>query len=110
MEYALRHYSRMPRTDWKTSARSRRPGIYQDESYLDPPNPRSVSSSNDDVLLHWYGKDFTLDYYISSSNPDWSFLDTWYVEEIRQFYEMNSNSEMSKSLYNYLCRRLFSPV
>ena len=108
MEYAISHYSRTPRTDWKTSVRSRRPGIYQDESYLDPPNPRSVSSSDDDVLLHWYGKDFTLDYYISRSEPDWSFLDTWYTEEVRELYDMNSNSEMSKSLYNYLCKRLFS--
>lgn len=108
MECSVRHHSRIPRTDRKASRGGRRPGNYQDESYLDPPDSQSVPNASDDVVLHWYGKDFTLDYYISRSKPDWSFLDTWYSDEVRELYEMNSSCALSKSLYNYLCQRLFA--
>ncbi len=108
MENSVKKRSRKQKADQRTSRVSRRPSICQDVNYKNPPNSKVASTANDIVTLHWYGKNFTLDYNISRFNPDWNFLDTWYVDEVKELYRMNSNCVLSKSLYDYLRHRVFA--
>ena len=110
MENSVKKRSRKQKNNQRTSRVGRRPSICQGENNNDSPNSKAASAANDVVILYWYGKNFTLDYSISRSNPDWSFLDTWYVDEVKELYRMNSNCVLSKSLYDYLCHRLFDRI
>lgn len=69
-------------------------------------NPVSRDFSNDTVVLRWYGQGFMLTYYLSKSNPDWRFLDTWYLYEVKDLYRMNQGNPLSESLFAYLCSRI----
>ena len=108
MENSVKKRSRKQKADQRTSRVGRRPSICQDVNYKNPPNSKVASTANDIVTLHWYGKNFTLEYNISRFNPDWNFLDTWYVDEVKELYRMNLTCALSKSLYEYLCHRLFA--
>ncbi len=67
---------------------------------------RRRSGRNETVMLRWLGQDFTLTYHINRSNPDWSFLDTWYTYEIKDLYRMNQGSPLAESLFSYMCSRI----
>ena len=106
MENSVKKRSRKHKADQRTSRVGRLPSICQDVNNNGSPNSKVASIANDIETLHWYGKNFTLDYNISRCNPDWNFLDTWYVDEVNDLYRMNSNCVLSKSLYEYLRQRL----
>ncbi len=110
MECTIKQHKRMPNimTNGSMIKKRRRFVADQGESVLTTPSIGTANVSEEDVTLYWIGKDLTLTYRINQTNPDWRFLDTWYVDEVEELYEMNSDSKIAGKLYTYLCDRIFS--
>lgn len=85
----------------------RRPGNYQDTSYLDSLES-DVHNVNelDRITLRWFSEDFCSEYSISEKNPDFRFLDTWYTDEVKALIEMNPDCPLIEKLEMYLRERV----